>query len=172
MKKLILFILAAALIALPACSVQENTSPELFIERLKKNNENLIFESDSAFWEDNAWFCFAEDNNGTKFSFEIQTDENGNAKKISLACIQTDKAEEFFSAVKSIIKTYAPEDDAEQAAQALIAEKSGFSYFETQWHRYAFAKSESELYFSAESAKLVPQSDVPLSLKPNDISPE
>lgn len=159
-----------SLLFLTACSVQEKVNPQIFIERIQKNNKNIAVEN--SFYEDAAFVCFAVYNGNTDIVFEIETDEQKNAKKISLACSQTDKADDFISCAECIIKTYAPDDDSGQVIKELFSQKEingKFNYYETQWYSYSSVLSENGLYFSAEIKKLVPQTEVEFSLKQNDI---
>lgn len=168
MKRAVCILLS--LLFLTACSVQEKFNPQIFIERIQKCNKNITVEN--TFYEDDVFVCFAVYNDNTDIVFEIETDEHENAKKISLACSQTDKADEFILCTNSIIDICAPDDDSGQVIKELFSERklsNKFRYYETQWHSYSAVLSESGLYFSAESKKLVPQSEVEFSLKQNDI---
>lgn len=158
------------LFILTACSVQEKVNPQIFIERVQNCDENITVEN--VFFEDDVFICFADYAQKANLVFEMATDEHENVKKINLACTQTDKAEEFIYCAESVVKTYAPEDDSAKVIKDLFSSKelSGKCiYYETQWHIYSAVLSENGLYFSSESKKLVPQSDVEFSLKENDI---
>ena len=84
MKRIICAV--AALVFLAACSVQENMSPQIFIERLQKNDSRFAVDTDNSF-VDGGFVYFVNYDNGLELVFEISTDEQGNSDKISLACI-------------------------------------------------------------------------------------
>ncbi len=170
MKKI--FCLISVLLILGSCSVQEKVSPMIFMKRIIKTDNNLNADIDSSFVEDNNYICFAKYAEKTDVVFEIKTDEGGNVKKISLACTQADKTDDFIDCVSSVIKTYAPDDDIQSVLSSILLTKNtsdNFSYHETQWYLYSSAVTENGLYFSVENKKLIPQSEVEFSLKQNDI---
>lgn len=162
----------AVLFLLASCSLQEAVSPEIFTQRLLKADENIVPDDGMCFLNGNVYtfyFLYADCLN---FVAEIHCDEQGNAKKINLACGQTDKIDLFIQCVKSFVSVYSPQENAGEITASLFAEKKTdgkFSFYETQWYIYSALLSENGLYFSTESKKLSPQSEVELSLKPNDI---
>ena len=169
MKRIICAV--AALVFLAACSVQENMSPQIFIERLQKNDSRFAVDTDNSF-VDGGFVYFVNYDNGLELVFEISTDEQGNSDKISLACIQTDKADEFIVCAEKTVEVYAPDDSADEVIKSLFSgrELNGeYVYYETLWHSYSAVLSENGLYFSALSKKLMPNSEVEFSLKQNDI---
>lgn len=171
MKKLTCIVLILFLLILNACSVQETVSPQIFIQRLQKSDENFVFDIDNAFFEENNYICFAA-YKSIDIVFEIAADEQGNAKKINLACTRTDKIDSFISCVQSIIATCSPDDDAQTVISELFLVKESSDkclYYDTQWHEYSAVLSENGLFFSVESKKFVPRSEVEYSLKQNDI---
>lgn len=172
MKKILVMINLVLIAFLTACSVQEKVSPDIFIERLSERNENFVFDTENCFVEDKKYVFFAKYDIVIDTVFEITTDEQENAEKISLACVQTDKAESFISCTKKVIETYSPDDNADEIITALfdntkLDEKN--RYFETQWHSYSAALSKNGLFFSVKNKKLIEESSVEFSLKENDI---
>lgn len=160
------------LLLLGACSVQEKVSPMIFMERIIKSDSNINADIDNAFYEKNNYICYAKYADKTDVVFETEADEHGNATKISLACIQTDKVDDFVNCSVNIVKTYAPDDSAQDVINNLFADRK-FSdkclYHETQWYLYSAVISEKGLFFSVENKKLNPTSKVEFSLKQNDI---
>ena len=159
-------------VTLTACSVQEKMSPWIFVERMRQTDKNLVIDTENSFFENEKMVCYAVYADKTKLVFEISTDEHGNSDKISLACVQTDKAADFVLCAKSIASVYSTEDDSDNVAKELFGTKElsdECRYYETQWRSYAAVLSENGLYFSVESKKLVPQTEVEFSLKQNDI---
>lgn len=172
MRKRIWVFSLLILCLLSACSVQETMSPEIFIERLEVDCSGLDYKNAESFYESDKYVCFIKNESGIEFMFEITPDERGNAQKISLACSKTDKTADFISVAESIIRTYAPEDDSKEIVSSIFSDgkvPNEFSYFDTQWHYYTCAASDSAFYFSAESKKLAPEKDAEMTLKPNDI---
>lgn len=157
------------ILGLTACSVQENMSPELFFERLQKYDNSISIEN--SFYEDKSYVCFALYHNAD-IVFDILSDDSNNAKKINLACSDTDKINEFIDCTESVIKIYAPDDNPQEVVENLFDNKTAnneFIYYNTQWHTYSAVLSDNGLYFSVSSKKLMPESEVEFSLKQNDI---
>ena len=170
MKK-IAFIIALAMF-LSSCTVQEKMSPWIFIERVNKNDNNIIFDVNDSFYSNESFVCYASYNGKKGFCVEIPVDENGNSEKISLACADSDKTDEFVLFSKCIINTYSPDDSVDDVLNHLfenIEINNEFIHYETQWYDYSATFSEHGLYFSVESRKISPRSEVEFSLKPNDI---
>ncbi len=170
MKKVAVVILL--MIFLSSCTVQKKMSPWIFIERVEKNDKNIAFDTGNSFYENEDFVCYATYADMSGFCVEILTDESGNSKKISLACMQTDKTDKFISFSKSVIETYSPDDSADEVIKSLFGNKkinNVFAYHSTQWYDYSAILSENGFYFSVASKKLMPQSEVEFSLKPNDI---
>lgn len=170
MKRLVF--LVVALLLLTACSVQETVSPQIYMDRIQKNDKNISFNSSDAFLENINYVCFVRYAQNADIMFEIAMNEQGSAKKINLACTQTDKIDLFVQCAQSAAETYAPDDDAQRVISELFKSREISDkclYYDTQWHAYSAVLSENGLYFSVESKKLVPQSDVEMSLKQNDI---
>ena len=170
MKKILPVLLSAVSIFLLFCSctVQEEVSPDLFISRFTETYPDYSVETDGMFYENEKSVLFANDSSGNRFAIEMTTDEQGRVRKISLACVDADKAENMFSFAKHILSVYAPHEDAQSVAKSLNSGKS-FSYYETQWYYYSFSSTEAGLFFSVENKKLSPEKDVGLTLKENDI---
>lgn len=170
MKRIVALLLV--FLTLTACSVQEKMSPMIFIERIGQTDKKLIIDTENLFFENKNLVCYAVYAQKTKLVFEISTDEHGNSDKISLACIQTDKAPDFILCAKSVFSVCSPDDDSDAVFKELFGSKElsdECRYYETQWHSYAAVLSENGLFFSIENKKLVPQSEVEFSLKQNDI---
>ncbi len=172
MKKLICFVFTLSLFALSACSVQETVSPLIFINRVQKHDKNILFDVSNTFIENERHVFYTTYSGNSEIVFEISVNEQGDAEKINLACNQTDKIDSFVSCVQSVAETYAPDDDAKTVVSELFLSRELSDrclYYDTQWHEYSAVLSEKGLFFSVESKKLVPRSDVEFSLKQNDI---
>lgn len=170
MKKIACLMLAFFI--LTSCSVQEKMSPWIFTERIQKTDKNISIDTDNSYFENGDYVFYASYADDVKFIFEISTDEHGNSDKISLACTQTDKTDEFVLCAMRTIEAYAPDDSADEVMQNLFSNKEPNDkciYYDTQWYSYAAVLSEKGLFFSVESKKLIPQSEVEFSLKQNDI---
>ncbi len=164
----IIFVLILPLI-LCACSVQEKANPQILIERIERADENFVFEK--SFYEDESYISFAK-HNKTELVFKFETDENENVKKINLACLNARKVNDFINLACTVTTAYSPEDDSLQMINELFGKQKLSNeclYYETQWHSYSAVLSEKGLYFSVSSKKLMPESEVEFSLKPNDI---
>ncbi len=171
MKKFILILLSVSLIFTSACSVQENMSADIFFDRLSENSAELDFESYEQLVIDGKSCCFLKDLNGAEYAFEITLNENGDAEKIAVSCNITELPQSLISCLESVIKTYSPVDNSEEVISAFFENgkpKQGNSYYETQWRSYSVYATESDFFFSVSSKKIVGQSAVELSLKPND----
>lgn len=172
MKKTIALIIVTIAFLLSACSVQENVSPQLFMKRLQRNNENIVLNIEGAFVENNKNINFIRYKDNADFVIELTTDKQGNATKICLACVQSDKSADFKECAQSIIETYAPNDDYNKIMFSLFENENfdgKYRYFSTQWYRYSAVFSENGCFFSVDSVKLIPSSEVEMSLKENDI---
>ncbi len=169
MKRIIsVFIL---LILLSSCSVQENMSPHIFVGRLQKVDDSIVIDIDNMFSENGKYVCYGKYAQTADVVFQMTVNEQGSIKKISLACNQKDKADLFIECVKSVIDIYS-DDGSETVKNSLFVKKKISDeciYYDTQWYSYSAVLSENGLFFSAESKKLSPQSEVEFSLKPNDI---
>lgn len=171
MKKSIILLLFISVFLFSSCSVQETMSPQIFFERLSHVNSQLCLDSSEQFYEGNEFVCFVSDLNANNYAFQISVNDNGDCEKISLACNKTDKASDFISCAKSVIQTYSPNDDADVILNQLYSGgeiRQEYVYYDTQWHKYSAAASDAGFFFSVSSKKLIPESEVELSLKPND----
>ncbi len=169
MKRIISVIVM--LLMLSSCSQQINLNPYIFFERLEKADKNLVAETENIFSQDGNYVCYAKYCDTVNTAFQLYTDDDGNVKKISLACNQADKADLFIECVKSVISVYS-DDETETVINSIFKEKKISNeclYYDTQWYSYSAILSEKGLFFSSESKKLSPQTEVELSLKPNDI---
>ncbi len=169
-KTAIISFFIALILLLQACSVQEKMSPQIFFDRLSKINTRLDFDTSEQFYDGKEFVCFVSDSDTNSYAFQISVNDSGDCEKISLAAEKTDE-DVFKESVKSIIKVYAPDDYAEIIVASLysgIKNNQKFQYYETQWHSYSFAAEKECRYFGVSSKKLVSESNVELSLKPND----
>lgn len=160
-----------ALFFLSSCSLQEKVSPEIFIERLCAADENFIFDGESLFCGDGTYTYYITYSD-LPLVAEIRIDGDENSKKINLACGETDKVELFIKCVESVIRVYSPDENIEEIHKEIFPlqeSENSFYYYETKWYKYSSVLSEKGLYFSTENKKISPQSEVELSLKPNDI---
>lgn len=167
MKRIVVSVLL--ILSLSACSVQENMSPELFFGRFEKYDNNISVNS--SFYENDSFVCYTLYHNAD-IVFDIKTDNDKNSVKINLACTDTDKIKEFTDCAESVIRIYAPDDNVRDIIDNLfnpLKVNNEFRYFSTQWHTYAAVFSDSGLYFTVSSNKLMPESKVEYSLKQNDI---
>lgn len=172
MKKALLITNFFLIILLTACSVQEKVSPDIFVERLSEESDAFVFDKDNSFIQNGSYIFFAKYENILEIVLKAETDTQGNVKKISLACTQTDKADKFISCIKSVIETYSPEDDSNEIILSLFKNKQPDDknrYYETQWHSYSAVLSENGFFFSVKNKKLIEESSVEFSLKENDI---
>lgn len=167
-----IFAVFVALFMLVSCSLQEKVNSEILTERLCETDKNILPDPELCFRQGDRstfYFTYAE---SLFFVAELYSDGQGNVKKINLACDNTDKIDLFVQCVKSFEDVYVPDENSDEINAALFKEKkfSGkFSFYETQWYLYSAVLSENGLYFSIENKKLSPQTEVELSLKPNDI---
>lgn len=170
--KRIVFLLVFLLV-LCSCSVQEKVDTEIFMERFLKASEMFDSEGCEKIYGENSNIIFINDKYGTEYVFEFFTDENSNINKISFACTQTDKAENFVVCLREIINTYSPDENADDVIASLTENgkiRNKFTYYETKWYSYASYSDENGMHFSVTNKKLVVPSTVELSLKPNDKS--
>ncbi len=160
------------LFLLASCSVQEKVSPEIICERLCAADENISFDGDFSFAKDGVYTCYITYSKSLVLVAEMNTDGQGNVKKINLACDKTDKADLFEYCVRSMIEVYSPDENSDEISDAIFREKESdgkFCYHETQWYRYSAVRSENGLFFSTENLKLSPRGEEKLSLRTNDV---
>lgn len=163
MKKL-LFIFVAMLILLTSCSTQSEVNPDLFIRRLAEKHPEFTVDTEQMFYEDNKCVAFINNSAGRRFAAEMTVDEADRVQKISLACAEADKAEEFYYLAECVAKLYAPQEDFEAAANNLFIGKN-YAYHETQWYYYCFSQTETGFYFSIENKRLAPEKEERLTLR-------
>ncbi len=162
----------AVLFFISSCSAQEKVSPEIFVERLCAADENAKPDAELFFIDGEVYTYYISYAQTLNLVVEMNTDTQGNVKKINLACSETDKADMFIQCVKSVICVYSPDEDADKILNEIFPAEnrdSTFLYCETQWYMYSAVVSENGLFFSTENKKVSPQSEVEFSLKPNDI---
>lgn len=167
MRKLAVLAVAVALL-LCGCTEQSTLNPSLFVERFAKSYSEFNVDTESIFYEENKCVVFIENASGRRFAMEMTADPSDRVQKISLACIETDKAYEFYYLAECVAENYAPQEDFSAAAKVIFSGKK-YSYYETQWYYYCFSENESGLYFCIEDKHFAPQKDEHLTLKENDI---
>ncbi len=173
MNKKIILLSFVVLLLFSSCSVQEKMSPEIFFKRLSKQTDMFDFENSEQFLEKTDYICFVKDYTGTEHVFELSVTDSGDINKISLACNVTDKAENFISVIEQIIIVYSPEESTDEIINSLTENgkiSNKMTYHETQWHSWCIYADENGQYFSVTNKKLTEQSEIELSLKPNDKS--
>ena len=168
MKKIKLLFIMIFLLMLSSCSVQENMSSLIFIQRLEKQNKAVVIDTEDMYIKNDEYIVFAGDENEKPFVLSITVDDADNVKKICLACNNTNKAEDFKIFAENIIKAYSPYDDPTEVLSMLFSEE--WSYYDTQWYSYASSTMEDSMFFSVKSKKLSTESDARLTLKQNDIT--
>lgn len=165
MKKVTLIAVALVLF-LGGCTVQTTLSPPMFIERFGEKYPEFTLDTDNAFYENDKFVLFAENRSGRRFAIEMTVDSAGRVQKISLACIETDKAYEFYSFAECVADIYAPQEDFLAAAKKIFDGKD-YSYYETQSYYYCFSQNEAGLCFTVEDKRFAPPKDEGLTLKEN-----
>lgn len=168
-KSAIFWVLILLIPILQSCSVQEKMNPQIFFERFLQINKNFVFDTSEQFFDGNEFVCFVDDLNGKSFVFQLSSDDYGDCKKISV-CAEKTERNIFKECVESIIRVYAPEDNPKNIIDSLYSDGNNqkIRYFETQWHIYSAVEENETCYFSVSSKKLASESEVDLSLKPND----
>ncbi len=167
MKRIIL-INIIILIVFSACTLQEKVSPELYISRLTESADGFAVAGDGLFFEGGKYYCFISGAKEAEYALQLETDSGKNIKKICLAGMKTVKADEFKILAEALIKTYAPNEAAEEIKASLFKNES--DYYNSQWYRYSSAVTENGIFFSVENMKISTNSDAELTLKPNDIT--
>lgn len=150
------------------CTVQATQNPSLFVERLAENCPEFKLDVDDMFYDQNKCVVFVENTVGGRFAMEMAVDSFDRVQKISLACVETDKADELYCLAKCVAKTYAPQENFSEAAKMIFSNKS-YAYYETQWYYYCFSQNESGLYFCIENKQLSTPKEEHLTLKENDL---
>ena len=153
---------------LTACTVQETMNPDLFIERFTDQFPEFSVDAEQMFYENEKCVVFLNNQGGRRFAMEMTVDSADVVQKISLACAETDKADDFYNLAESVVKVYAPDEDFKTASKKLFCGKK-YSYYETQWYYYSFSESETGLIFCIENKRLSPEKEERLTLKENDI---
>ena len=166
MKK-IGFIAVVMMLLLSACSTQSEVNPELFVNRFIEAYPEFTVDTEQMFYENSKCVVFINNSADRRFVAEMTVDDADRVQKISLACAETDKAEELYYLAECVVKLYAPQEDFEAAAKLLFDGKN-YSYYETQWYYYCFSKTETGMFFSIESKRLAPTKEEQLTLKENE----
>lgn len=152
---------------LSGCTVQATQNPSLFVERFAENYPELKLDVDSMFYDKDKCVVFIENSSGRRFATEMTVDSSDRIQKISLACVETNKAHELYYLAECITKIYAQQEDFSAVAKMLFG-SNNYSYYETQWYYYSFSQNESGLYFCIENKQLSPPKEEHLTLKEND----
>lgn len=166
MKKIIIIAVLTVLF-LSSCTVQQEVNPDLFMSRLSESYPELSVESENAFYEEGKCVVFVNLLR-LRCVAEMTLDGNERVQKISIACAETDNADEFISFAERITAVYAPDEDFSSVSEILFGSER-YSYHETQWYYYTFSQNETGFFFSIENKKLAPQKEIELTLKENDI---
>lgn len=166
MKKTLLLV-AALLLLLTSCSVQSEVNPDLFIGRFAQAYPEFTVDTEQTFYENGKCVVFINNSAGRRFAVEMTVDEADRVQKISLACTEADKADEFRYLAECVSELYAPQEDFKEAANAVFEGKN-YAYRETQWYYYCFSKTETGLFFSIENKRLAPAKEERLTLKENE----
>lgn len=166
MKKLTVFFVSFVLL-LSGCTVQTTLNPSLFIERFMQKYPEFDVEKDGMFYDGDKSVVFIENQSGRRFAMEMAVDSADRVQKISLACVETDKANELYYLSECIAETYAPEEDFVAAAKMLFGGEN-YSYHETRWYYYCFSQNETGLYFCIENKRFAPQKEEHLTLRENE----
>lgn len=167
MKKTAL-IAVISLLLLSGCTVQTTQNPSLFAERFAESYPEFTLDIDSMFYDRDKCVVFVENTNGRRFAMEMTVDSSDRLQKISLACVETDKAHELYYLAECVARIYAPQENFSDAAKTIFGDKS-YSYYETQWYYYCFSQNETGLYFCIENKQLSPIKEEHLTLKENDL---
>lgn len=166
MKKIV-FIVVALMVLMTACSTQSEVNPDLFIGRFIEAYPEFTVNTEQMFYEDNKCVAFINNSAGRRFAAEMTVDDADRVQKISLACIEAEKAEEFYHLAECVSKLYAQQEDFDATAKKLFSGKN-YAYHETQWYYYCFSETETGLFFSIESKRLAPAKEERLTLKENE----
>lgn len=148
-------------------------SPEIFFGRLSEQTDVFDFKNSEIFYENSDYVCFVKDKIGTDHVFELSITDEGDINKISLACSNTDKAENFISYIREVINVYSPKENADEIIVSLTESgkiKTELNYYDTQWYSWCIYADKNGLYFSVTNKKFAVQSETALTLKPNDKS--
>lgn len=168
MKKITVVALAFVVL-FSGCTVQSAVNPSLLIERFAEKYPEYTVDADSLFYENDKCVLFVQNQNRLRFAVEMTVDSADRVQKISLACIETDKADEFCCFAKNIVEIYAPDEDF-SLVEKIIFNGKNYSYHETQWYYYSFSLNESGLCFCIENKQFAPQKDECLTLRENELS--
>ena len=154
-----------------SCSLQSEVTPRIFVNRLINADDKFVFDEYINFSHKNIHTYYFNYSENLYPVIEIWTDGHGNARKIDLACTQTDMVDLFTECTGKLISVYAPEENVDDIINVLYGDKSvtdKFNYYESQWYLYSAIISGNGIYFSVENKKISPQSEIQLSLKAND----
>lgn len=110
---------------------------------------------------------FFADKNGTEYVMEFRADEQGNIKKICLACTDADKTDMMKYFFEKVMGVYAPGENSADIIPFLF--NNEWDYHSTRWYDYSSALSDEGVFVSVENRKLSTPSDAELTLKQNDI---
>lgn len=164
MKKLSIVIVLILLLS--SCSVQEKMNSVIFYDRFRNT---LVAEitTDEILFDNNRDIAFFTDKNGTDYALEFSLDEQGNIKKICLACTDTSKTDMMKYYFEKVINVYAPSENTDEIIQSLFS--NNWNYHSSQWYNYTFVKSDECFFASVENKKISTQSDAELTLRVSEI---
>ena len=171
MKKVVIIIALFCMAFLSSCTVQDKMSPEIFIDRLSARSEIFNCESAEFLYDDTDCVCFTDDIYGTEYVFNFGISDKGYINKISFACNEKDKAENYILCLKDVIAVYSPDESSENVINELTTNgkmKEGFSYYTTQWYLWSSYADDNGLFVSVTNKKIKETETAELSLKPND----
>ena len=164
-------VLLFMMIFLCGCSIQEKMNPDLFFERLSLITDDFDYENADMIYDKNNCICYIKDLNSTEYVFEFCINEFCEINKISFACNNTDKAENYIKYIKDIISVYSPKENSNEIMNEITENgkiKPSYTYYESQWYYWSSYNDKNGLYFSVINKKLSEPVTVLYSLKPND----
>ena len=154
------------MLTLASCSVQEKMNTKIFVERFLNAVGDEI-TADEILFDSGRDILFFADKSGTEYVLEFSSDEQGNIKKICLACTDADKTDMMKYFFEKVINVYAPGENSAEIIPSFF--KNKWDYYSSQWYGYYSAVSDEGIFAAIENKKLSTPSDAELTLKQNDI---
>ncbi len=160
MKRIIPFIVILSMV-FSGCTVQETVDPQVFLARLAKADENIVYSSDRMFYEENSCVAFFE-YKSKSFVAELFCGGDGIVTEI---CLSSETADEncFSECAETFISVYAPDEISAEIIANLF--EDGYDYYESQWYVYATYNDGKTRYFSVKNKKLSPTQAEKLTLR-------